>query len=312
MITVNQFSDERLGACVEVTNGKITAKATLDVGPRIFYFAANGGNNVFFEDVNDTGNANEQQALSQEVYGDRGVWHLYGGHRLWASPESAPRTIYPDNQPVACEMTGRGVKLTAQKQVWTNLQMEMEIVMYDNSNTLDVYHRIQNQGAWDIKFAPWCLSVMAGGGVEIMPLPDAQTGLLPNHWLALWPYCKMNDPRVTFGEAFITLAQDTACSHPFKLGLKSQHGWAAYYNAGTLFVKYFDPKYAQGNFPDGGMNYETYTNNVMVEMESLGEYQLIAPGGVSEVKETWKVIDGLKKPDFSDAGLQAFRAAYIQ
>ena len=130
------------------------------------------------------------------------------------------------------------------------------------------------------ELAPWALTVMAPGGVEIIPLPPKQPhpgppknakspkDYAPNQQMVLWPFFDFKDPRWDFGTKYITLRQD-AKRGPTKIGLAHQLDWVGYLNNGTLFVKHF--AYHDGKtYPDGGCNFETFTNEDMLEMESLG------------------------------------------
>ena len=59
-------------------------------------------------------------------------------------------------------------------------------------------------------------------------------------------------------------------------------------NGRTLFIKSF--AYHEGRrYPDGGVNYETFTNGDMLEMESLGPLQTLEPGHSVEHDETWEL-----------------------
>ena len=46
-------------------------------------------------------------------------------------------------------------------------------------------------------------------------------------------------------------------------------GWAAYANGGRLFVKRFVTQ-STGAYPDWGCSVETFTNDEMIELETLG------------------------------------------
>ncbi|NJJ41294.1 hypothetical protein [Paenibacillus apii] len=272
------------GKCVEVTNGTISLVATVEFGPRIIRFGFTGGDNVFFEDT-------ERQF--KETGGDfsvvgGGEWHIYGGHRLWTSPESVPRTIYPDNGPVRWRTAGNGIVLTPDTETWTHVQKEIEVQMNPESGEVTIHHRITNTGAWPVTFAPWALSVMAEGGKAIIPQAKRETLVLPNRVLALWPESQMNDHRVYWGERYILLQQDETAK-PFKFGTNNDEGWAAYFNKGQLFIKtYLHNIHAV--YPDYGVSFECYTNHLFLELETLGELKTVAPLETVSHTETWKLI----------------------
>jgi len=292
MVKITEINYPNFGRCVEVSNGTIEFVATLDMGaPNIIRFGFVGGENEFFEDINKVGILDTPE-LREKFESNEGWW-IMGGHRLWNSPEAAPRTYYPANSPVKCEEIPNGVRLIPPPQKWTNLQNQIDIMITDD-NQVEVIHRITNVGAYPAEFAVWALSVMAQGGLEIVPVPKKDSGFLGNCWIGLWSYTKMNDERVYWGDKYITVKQDPNADCAFKFGISSEHGWAAYLNHGNMFVKYFD---VDGkNYPDNGMNYETYTNPHFLEVESLGELKSVEPGETVSHKETWQLFKDVSRP----------------
>lgn len=285
MITKREVTYASFGKCLEISNGTVKLIVTLDVGPRIINFSFVDGENVMFEDNERIFFRNGKEF--EENFGDD-TWYTYGGHRLWVSPEGYPRSYYPDNAPVAYSLTETGAVFTPPEQKWNQQVHSIEISMQETAPKVSVTHRITNTAAWDVTLAPWAITVLAAGGVEIIPQPTRDTGLLANRWLALWPYAKMNDPRVTWGDRYITLRQEQETEASFKLGLSSQHGYALYFIHGDLFVKQFEPVLG-GTYPDGGMSFESYTNSLFLEMESLGELQILTPAETAEHTEHWSL-----------------------
>lgn len=311
MMTVKEISYSVYGRCVCATYEDIELIATLEVGPRIVSLKNRSSVNPFYNDVTGMHLGRAFADKTKKQYGEEsGVWHNYGGHRLWTSPESAPRTPYPDNAPIEYVVGDDSIKFIQPIQKWTNIGLEIEI-RFEGKNTLNVYHRLTNHGAWDAEFAPWALSVLDAGGVEIIPLPDNDTGFLANTWVSLWSYCKMNDKRIYWGDKYITITQDKECTNPLKIGLRSLQGWSAYHLNDTLFVKYFTPYYEDGVFPDGGMNFETYTEATFIEMETLGQLKKVKPGETVEHKETWEIFDNVSVDDFSETSIDKLVEKYI-
>ena len=130
-----------------------------------------------------------------------------------------------------------------------------------------------------------------------MPQVRKDTGVLPNRMVSLWPYAKMNDDRVYWGENYITLKQDINAKGPFKIGLPNEDGWAAYANHGNLFVKQFD--FVPGAiYPDfSASSFETYTCDFMTEVESLSPLTELEPDQSIEHRETWSLYSGVKMPE---------------
>ncbi|WAM37044.1 hypothetical protein [Caldicellulosiruptor acetigenus] len=266
--------------CYKISNGKIEAIVTTDVGPRIIHFAFEGGKNVFCVVEDQAG----------KVGGDE--WRIYGGTRLWHSPEAMPRTYFPDNHKIDFEIVENGIVLKQPMETTTFLQKTIELKFHPTEAEAYVTYKIKNNGLFEVKFAIWALSVMAPGGVEVMPIPKIDTGLLPSYPLVMWPYTKLNDHRVLWGEDFIILKQDKNCKPAFKIGYPNLDGWVCYLNDGSLFIKQY--KHIDGaEYPDFGCSYETYTTDFMLEMETLSPLYTVAPGEEISHLEVWQ----LKKVD---------------
>ncbi len=273
---------------LKLSNAVVEVLVTLDVGPRILVYRLVGGANVLKEYADQLGHSGEPD------------WQIRGGHRLWTSPEDLTRTYVPDNRPVSYrELPGGTVRLIPAPDEANGIQKEIDLTLAPDSGRLQLVHRIINVGAQPATLAPWALTVMAPGGVEVIPLPakrphpglpsQAKSPLdyAPNQRLVLWPFFDFTDPRWSLGSHYLLLRQDPTRG-PTKIGLAHAEGWAAYHNHGALFVKRFD--YQQGkDYPDGGCNFETFSNEDMLEMESLGPTVELPGGEKTEHVETWEL-----------------------
>jgi hypothetical protein len=287
---------------LRLANGSVELIVTLDVGPRVISFRLADGRNVFKEYADQFGKTGEKD------------WQIRGGHRLWAGPEDLTRTYAPDNGPVEYEELPRkeagvvGVRFQPAAEAAYHIQKAMDVQLAPGSPRVEVSHHITNLGPERTTLAPWALSVMAPGGVEIIPLPPKrshpgppQNARSPKDYandqvLALWPFFDFKDPRWTFGSKYVTLRQD-AKRGPTKIGVAHRMGWVGYLNGGTLFVKRF--KYQDGQpYPDGGVNFETFTNEDMLEVESLGPLVTLGQGETVTLVETWELQGGV--PDVKD------------
>ena len=276
------------GRALEISNGLCRLAATLDKGPRIISFRLEGQPNVMFEDLKD--GTSQSGPEFDRFYYPGAAWHIYGGHRLWISPESLPECYYPDNNPVEYTVENGAVTFVPSAQAENGLQFTLRVEMEPDSARVKITHRIRNISNAEKIFAPWCLTVLAPGGTEIVPQPDRDTGLLGNRVLALWPYTNMADHRVFWGNRYITLAQDRECSQKFKFGLNGEKGWAAYLLGSELFIKRFRSQ-VNGSYPDGGCSFETFTCADFLEMESLGELLPTAPGEERCHTEEWELCE---------------------
>lgn len=293
-VTAEKTVYEPWGNCIRVSNGKVELYATLDFGPHIICYRAVGGKNIFHEDLEDK----VTKDLSEYGCFEGDTWRIYGGHRLWTSPEALPRSYYPENFPVQYHLHPDGVRLEQRRQEFVNIQLTMDLTM-EEDGSVTIEHIVTNHSANPIKMAPWALSVLAQGGLEIVPMPEKDTGLLHNATLAVWPYTDMGDPRVTWGKRYFALRQDPAAETSFKIGLTNEDGFAAYFVHGDLFLKRF-PFVEDCVYPDGGMNFETYTSDQFLEMESLGELTEVAVGASVSHKELWKLYPGVSAPETLD------------
>jgi len=286
-VTVQETTYENYGKCVVISNGTAELYVTVDLGPRVIRYGFIGGENVFLNDL-DRETFNDDPSIKDYwKHSDR--WSIYGGHRLWTSPELMPETYYPDDLPVQWEATEAGAVFTQANQMPLGKQLSIEISMGEGT-AVTMVHKSTNTSNTPQEYALWTLSVLAPGGISVLPVPNRETGYLPNRVLSLWPYSNMNDPRVFWGKDYITLRQDTTAETPFKLGLSNEAGAAAYLNRGVCFVKKYDHVMG-GNYPDFGVSYEGYTNAKFLESETLGELKTVAPGETISHTERWNLLD---------------------
>lgn len=279
---------------LRLSNGTVELIVTLDVGPRILSYRFRDGKNVFKEYREQLGKSGEKE------------WQIRGGHRLWVAPEDLTRTYAPDNGTVKYQQYRSGmVRFTPPVDKEYGIQRQIDVRLDPTGTGVTVIHRLIGREGVAPPAAAWALSVMAPGGVEILPLPPKKPhpgppknarsaeDYAPNVRMILWPFFDFKDPRWTFGSKYITLRQDEKRG-PTKLGLTQVQGWAAYLNDGVLFVKRFEPKAGKG-YPDGGCNFETFTNEDMLEMETLGPLVKLLPGTQTEHTERWRLFKGVKK-----------------
>lgn len=220
-------------------------------------------------------------------YGD---FRFLGGHRLWHAPEAMPRTYIPDT-PLTITDLADGVLLEAQTEPGTGIRKQIEIHLAPDKPSLTLTHTLINDGLWPVKLAPWAITQFRLGGIVILPMPVGNvdsTGLLPNRQFSLWPYARINDSRVTWGDEFVLFKADTLLP-PFKIGYFNPHGWIAYWLDGILFRKSFEA-HTEYTYPDNNCNAEMYCNDQFVELESLAPLTSLCPGDSVNHKEKWKLF----------------------
>ena len=268
---------------LRISNDTVHLVVSTEVGPRILFYGFPGKENEFHEVPDHSG------------LGGDGIFKVYGGHRLWVSPEVA-RTYYPDNVPVLVRSNGEGFVFTAPPESeppGTNLQKEIEIRLAETGSRVTVTHRIRNLGKRATRMAPWALSVMAGGGRAILPLPArapiSADRLSPEGVLALWCYTDLADVRWRLGTRYIQLHQAKYPASRFKEqkgGIFNPFGWGAYFRSNHLFVKKASVEKG-ARYPDSGCNFEVYTDEHSLELETLGPLRSLKPGETAEHTEQW-------------------------
>ncbi|MEZ6141722.1 MAG: hypothetical protein R3B84_14215 [Zavarzinella sp.] len=279
-----------------LSNDQLELICTLDVGPRVISFRK--ATNPF----NVMKNYDEMMGGTGET-----EWQIRGGLRFWIAPEDLTRTYFADNRPVQCTPLGDfGVRLTPPEEVEYGLQKVMEVRLAESGNQVKIRLIVTNTGQTTTRLAPWAPTVMAPGGIEILPQPEKRNHpghplkaknpscFGPNQSLVLWPYFDFTDSRWTFGSRFIFLKQD-AKKGPTKIGFATGLPWVAYWNQGTLFVKKFR-HHEWATYPDLGTVYQTFSNEDMLEMETVGILTDLIPGQSAELEEVWELYDGIPEP----------------
>lgn len=291
-VSFSEESYKNYGKCLKISNDTAELYVTLELGPRIIRYALKNGGNVFFEDTERK--ISNSAPFIKDVYGKDAVWYIYGGHRLWLSPE-AGYSYYPDNGAVSYKIldSKNGATFTYGVQKATGLELEIRVEMDSKSSDAKVTHTVTNRSGKSINCAPWALSVLDKGGIEIIPFNDRNTGLLANRNLILWPYTDMSDSRVFWGKKYITLQHSSSAAVPFKIGLDLQKGWAAYINKEVLFIKRFK-HYEDGVYPDNGCSFETYSCADFQEIETVGQLVTLTPDASVIHSENWSLIGNVK------------------
>ncbi len=280
---------------LSIRNANFEIIVTLDVGPRVIAYRALNGFNVMKNYDEQMGKTGEEE------------WQIRGGLRFWLSPEDTTRTYYADNAPVRYEKLGDyGARFIPPPEKEYGIQKVLEIQLHESKSFANISLKVTNIGSKSTLLAPWAPTVMAPGGVEVIPLPakyphpghpknaKSAADFAPNQDLILWPYFDFRDSRWYFGSKYIMLHQNPQ-KGPTKIGLAHRLGWVAYWNQGTVFVKHIP--YTEGAvYPDSGTNYQTFSNEDMLEMETVGVLTSLAPNTTAELQESWELF--LQVPEF--------------
>ena len=252
----------------------------LESGPRIVRLIPRAlGENLLAETPN------------YELESPHGLFHLWGGHRLWYAPETAARTYVPDDGELRVANVENGVVLTRDEPI-TGIRKELTVSLAQGESAVSLSHRLTNFGLWPVELAPWAITQLRLGGTAVLPTGGAidAEGLLPNRLVALWPYTRWDDERFRPGADAIRIVT-RPIAQPFKLGYMNRAGWMAYQYQGYTFTKRWTPQPDRPHV-DFGCNAEVYASEHHIELETLGPLARLAPGESVELVEEWEIRSG--------------------
>ncbi len=289
MSIVERFTYRGWQNAYKLSNGLVELIVLADVGPRIIFYGLRSGENLLHEVAEHAGKTGGSE------------FRLYGGHRLWVSPE-VERTYYPDNVPVAVSQHGNATRFTAPLEELppgTRLQKELEIELADSGSQVRITHRVTNHDAHSTMLAPWGPTMMRAGGRTILPLSPRiamdKDNYLPTGVFAIWSYTDFTDPRWTLGTSYIQLQQQANPTGRFKEqmgGIYNSAGWGAYFRQDQLFIK--RAAVIRGAaYPDFGCNFEVFTNPDFIELETLAPLVELRPGESAKHVEDWWLFKGV-------------------
>ena len=290
MVDVKKTKLDWCGNCVMISDDRVELVVSVDFGPRIVQAGIIGRVNFMKQDIDGV----LVSELGDSKFDDN-LFRNRGGHRFWISPEAFPRTYYPDNEPVCFEIIENGAIFTPAAQVANDLQLKIKITLNELNHEYKIEHYVTNEGYWPKKLAIWPITVVANRGTELIPQNTDNTMLLPNRAFAMWPYSKFTDPRLNITDKYIYIKQDPEVKCSFKIGLYQEHSWGAYFLENDMFVKKYDSQ-VDAEYPDFGCSYESYTNNDILEMESLSPLYTVESGETISHTEIWCFYENVNIP----------------
>ncbi len=273
-----------LGRTLTLSDGKKELSVTLDVGPRIIDFRVKDGFNIMYEDVAD--------AVNKDVssfYGEGAHWHIYGGHRLWLSPEDIT-TYYPDNGEVTFELVPNGVEF--KPKAWAKIDVQPSVrIEFLPGGEIKITHSVTNLGE-ERNLCLWALTVMKSGGKMTLPLSTEDTGFLANRNIVMWPYASFGDERLALSDDKAVLTSSTKIAPPFKFGVYKREIEAVYEleseGRKVRFTKRIKGEDGSA-YPDYCCNFESYCTDLIHEIETLSPVTKAACGETVTHTEIWNL-----------------------
>ncbi|MEF9992283.1 MAG: hypothetical protein RRZ84_02580 [Romboutsia sp.] len=287
-IKTSQINYKNFGRCLHITNDVVELLVPLHLGPRIIKYSFVNESNMLFEDID---RVVSEDLSSYEEYSDN-KWYLYGGHRLWMSPEYMPSSYYPDNEDIVYEIIENKIKILGPKEEYNKVQKILIIELEENSSKVSITNEILNLSKEKKCISAWAITTLCSGGVSITPTNDQVTKFIPNKVFAYWPYTKFNDERMDFIEnKYLKVEHDNSNYNPFKIGLNNTARWSTYTVGENVFIKSFDDIYSNpSDYSDFGVNFEIYTKELFLELETLSKLKIISQGEKVSLKEEWYIV----------------------
>jgi hypothetical protein len=265
----------RWGRCAQVESTTASALVSLGFGPRIVSLTLlSSTTNLLWE----------EDAAAPAMAGNT---RLRAGHRLWTAPETADtwvddevKCVVDDEGWIAGPHDGRGLGRALRVRA--------------DGDALVVQHRVHNATSSTQTVAAWGITMFpAGAHVEVhlpphQPWPEA---VQASSSLALWPYTRLNDPRLVWGERCVTVRHAPA-GPSLKVG-----GWlpAPRLTIGVaegdhvVVVEKTWEATAEAPHADFGCNWEVYADAGVIEAESLTPLRHLASGDTLHHEERWRL-----------------------
>jgi len=259
---------------IENDKGDVLVVVT-GIGPRITCFLPEGRENIFYVDDEETG---------PRSAGDS-KWHLYGGTRLWISPE-AETSYSPDNSP--CDVTIEDRKVTVISPVDKTTKLRKLLKIEARSKSFDVTYTIKNEGTHLFTAGLWAITCMKPLDESAIYLPWGETSRWNIKDIKYWRSWLGSNTNVASGqwnptdEFFIV----KPTGETGKVGFANRCGYAVYRAGQTSFIKKSD-YIPTANYPDDGCSCEVYTCEKFYEIETLSPLFVMKPDETCSHSEKW-------------------------
>lgn len=242
-----------------------------EIGPRIMSLTVNEGQNVLFND----------DSSSFQV----GDWRVYGGHRLWISPETEA-CYAPDNH--RCEVTVKedALIVTAPVDPLTHLQKRLEISACNNRFVLR--HVVRNTSQLLYQGGLWTLTCVEPTGTMFFPWgrPGSVWEMKTVHYWTKWGGAHQANVESAQWKPTNDLFLIEPTGEEGKVGSPGYEGFIGIARDDCTFIKQFT--YIEGaEYPDSGCSLEAYTSTLFLELETLSPLYTFYPGEEYAHEETW-------------------------
>jgi hypothetical protein len=280
-------------AAVELSTPALRLVAVHGAGPRLAWFGLPGADNLLMWD--------EQQPLKyvRQAPGVQKAWALRGGHRCWTARFGADedeQTYANDDAAGACEVRSDGFTVTGAvcRETLSRRSIAVRILADDR---LEVVNRIENCGDMLLGCGLWALTCTRPGPQTryLVPLGDGSS----------WDTATITVFRTwaghgtgSFKEEQFELADDAYVLTPrgreTKRMIASPAGSIAMVDAqrGLTFAIRTEWE-ARAQYPaNANLAFYVGPDNFMVEMETMGPFQVLKAGQSLEHRQVWTLRRG--------------------
>ncbi len=259
---------------VSLVNGKRDELVVLaGVGPRIISCRPESGDNFFYVNERDF----------RQGPGDD-AWHIYGGTRLWTSPENQ-LSYEPDNRP--CEVTVEGDAATCSSSP-SPAGLTRRITVRPREQSFLVTYHLKNSGSYLLNAGLWALTCLKPSGDAAIYLPwgdrsdwEVKDVRYWRRWLGSETDVESSQWGPTNQFFVVRPTGETG-----KIGFANRYGFMLFRAGSLTFVK--RTGYIRSAvYPDGGCSAEVYTGSAFYELESLSPLYELQPGTELAHTEEW-------------------------
>lgn len=196
----------------------------------------------------------------------------------------------------------------------SGLQLERRFALDPSGSHLRCTQVMRNITDRTLRRAYWGRSMVAGGGIVVVPV--AADSRYPNGYLtyAGWPDYRINmrpkDPAVTVRDGCAIVGPGLAT----KLGFDGTAGWIAYLTrSGTLLLKRYPVDPARRYADIAGLTASLWSDGQgVLEVEPLGPEEVLAPGASAAFSEDWWLLPFPWPGDPAKVDLEAVRRAIAE
>ncbi len=260
--------------CIQLEGAGSAVFVTTSVGPRVLGLVGRGPNLMAVLPHSEIERA------------DGPPYRFVGGHRLWAAPEVPEVTYQPDDRSCAVSAVDDGIRVEGPPD---GAGLVKTLELHPAPDGWIVEHELRNEGDAARDVAPWAITQLRPGGRAELPLSPRGDAPRADRALVLWPYTDLDDPRLSFGPAAVTIEAPNGPgrpTRPVKVGAAPGAGRLCYRLGDEVFEKRaeVDPGLP---YPDRGAASQVFVSADFCELETLGPLCALEAGMSAVHRETW-------------------------